>query len=104
MQVCKICNNQYLVLSSDGICIDCILERSKLVKAFREKRLIKVVGCPYCGFIQATSAVEMLRCRICKKSTRIKSLRIFWQGNDAHQAIKIVQSLSELNESKMLHL
>lgn len=90
---CKICNNAYRVLSSDGICIDCIKHRNELVRAYRENKMIKVVKCSNCDAIQSTSATKILRCRVCRKAMRISSLRIIWHGNDAHQAIEVMKSL-----------
>jgi hypothetical protein len=88
---CKICNNAYHVLSSDGICIDCIENRSELVRAYRENRMIKVVRCNNCDSIQTTSATKIFRCKVCKKVMRISSLKIIWYGNDAHQAIQVMR-------------
>ncbi|MEM3531491.1 MAG: hypothetical protein QXD42_06860 [Nitrososphaerales archaeon] len=90
---CKICKNPYLILSRDGICIDCIEKRNYLVKAYRENRLVKILECIHCNYVQATNAVYVLRCHKCGRLTRVNKLRILWQGNDAHQAIEFLKKL-----------
>lgn len=90
---CKICKNPYLVLSKDGICIDCIEKRHYLVEAYRNNRLVKVLECNNCNHIQATTAVYVLRCRKCGRLTRVNKLKVLWQGNSIHQAIEFLQKL-----------